>query len=241
MASWFDTFAKKSSQRAAGDESGTLDGLSRRRLIVGGSAAVAAAWTAPVLLASSAAAVGVSTCPPPSKVCGTSFATSICCTATQVCYPTGGAGGAPVCAAPDTLGGVCSNQGEGVCADGSKCNSPANGDSCNYCTYPHTCGGEGTQCNSASDCFGSSSGFAVCSGSNAQSPGSKFCRRTCASNAQCNTARGQICDNGLCALPCNTDQQCPDGNAVCVGGTGNANSPTKTGICNYKDQGGIAN
>ena len=232
MSGWFDSYAKRSAQRAPASASHNgRTGLTRRQVIVRGSVVAAAAWTAPTLLASSAAAVGQSTCKSGETYCTNgSVSTGLCCPANYTCYPSANAG-QPYCAPPDVLGGTCSNSGEGVCSDGSKCNSGAanGGKSCNYCTYAHTCGGEGSQCNQNSDCFGSGTGFSTCSPNNAKTSGSKFCRRICTNNAGCNTGAGQQCYQGLCSLTCQTDKDCPDGSAGC-----NAN-----GYCNYMDQGGI--
>jgi hypothetical protein len=220
MASWFDSLAKKSSQRAAGMESGAQRRLSRRQVIVGGSAAMAAAWTAPVLMASSAAALGLSACPPPSSIKTCNDNAQICCpNATDTCQVVNSN---HVCIVENTSGGTCSNQGQGVCSDGTKCNSNKNSKGCNLCRQPNICGGEGSPCGTDADCFGSPT-QSTCTSTGAQTAGKTFCRRKCTAPGGCNT--GQVCDtSGFCAVPCTNDQQCQNGNGTC-----------QSNFCTYAD------
>ena len=235
MAGWFDNAAKRSAQRAGTNiHIGRHAQISRRRMIVGGSAAAATAWTAPMLMASSAAAVTASACPAGSFVCGPDPATSVCCPNGQTCNPTGGLGGTPSC--QNEIGGVCGNQGSGLCRV-VHCNGNANvPNQCNDCSQSNICGGEGAVCFTNADCAQAPGITLVCSPANSTSGTTSYCRRTCTSDAGCSNAplRVQFCDTstGFCAQHCARDNQCqPSGN--CVNPHPAGSPPPDNSICFY--------
>jgi hypothetical protein len=146
MGTWFDGLAKRSARhdQESASSSGS-SGLTRRQVIVRGAAVTGAAWTAPVLMSAFTAASAASplncglvngvpttetTCPegqvPPTK----------CCPADSNCGTTG------LCVTDNTIGGRCTNSGEG------QCGTPTARARCNGKTNPNVCGGNGAGCGS---------------------------------------------------------------------------------------------
>ena len=211
MASWFDSLAKKSSQRAADEDSGTRRGLSRRQVIVGGSAAAAAAWTAPMLMASPAYAYGVSGCPAGNTICGNANELQACCPPGQQCTRTQNANGTFTngCAPAGTPGGTCTNNGEGTsgCNNTVFCNGNSSSDSCR-CQKPLVCGGYGAQCTtSGTNPKGCQPGY-VCYND-------AYCTPACSATNPCptNLATGGslVCVSGVCKQACQNKNDCPQG------------------------------
>lgn len=225
MSGWFDKYAQSTAR----------SNVSRRRVLAG-SAAVGATWTVPVIFASKAAAVGLSTCASPNVLCqGSTWNNNRCCTATEICYPS--TTGPASCEAPGTVGGECTNNGVGICFGSTKCNAASNGNACNHCQYPHTCGGEGAGCTTNADCYGSSAtpALSICTAtgnlplSNGSTP--KVCRRICTSNTGCATGQDCVTVTGLsvmvCATRCTADNQCSGSTCGTVAGSGTQK------YCNY--------
>ena len=212
MTSWFDSYAKRSVLAAAAASS---PGMSRRRFMTS-SAVVAGAWSAPLLTSSPAYASGVSQCPA-NRIRGTD-ATQLkfCCAGTvgtggtHTCTVVNGVNG---CSANGTLGGSCTNEGQGTsgCNSGGAQNIYCNGNT-GQCTCgtgtsntfaPNICGGYGSQCEGNAQC---ASGFTCLN--------AHYCAPTCCMTDPCGP--GLICLNNVCRQPCTQKNDCPSRAASCT-------------------------
>ena len=223
MARWFDDAAKKAAD-GAGDDLAPAAGFNRRTALKRGAVVAGVAWTAPLLMQTRAYA-GVSPCPIGSTVC-TGTLQHACCLSTETCNVTAGIA---TCIPTGSPGGICTNEGVGVCtaANGvkSNCNGHYNPPQCNSCLGPHICGGEAAPCDGLTllcapglVCAFSQNGGVV--------QAQKFCRKPCTSDGAC--ASGQICDTThFCAQTCTVKSNC-QGTEQCV-----ADGTRTQLICSY--------
>ena len=224
MARWFDDTAKSAARR---DVAGSPpDGMTRRTVITRGAVVAGVAWTAPLLMQTRAYA-GASACLTGTIVCTGTNGRQACCTSTQTCYVD--STGLPTCIPQGSPGGICTNEGVGVCTDPngvkSNCNGHSNPPQCNACSKPHICGGEAAPCDGVTLLCapGLTCAFSQ-NGGVAQTQ--KFCRKPCTTNAGC--ASGQICDTtNFCAQTCTAKSNC-QGEEQCV-----ADGTRTQLICSY--------
>lgn len=146
MSNWFDGLAKRAA-RGEVEDAGSGSGPTRRQVLVGTAAVTGAMWTAPMLM-SAAAALNAASCPPdsPFSMCPDNAAgiTGLCCPDLPLPQSCGINGvGTVGCVPDDTVGGQCSNSGEGQC--GGKVGYPARA-RCNGKTDPNICGGQDAGC-----------------------------------------------------------------------------------------------
>ena len=223
MARWFDETAKSAARR---DVAGTQhEGMTRRTIITRGAVVAGVAWTAPLIMQTRAYA-GASACPTGTIVCTGTLGRQTCCTSTETCSVDNT--GLPTCIPQGSPGGICSNNGVGVCTDPNNVTSNCNGHDdppqCNACADPHICGGEAARCTAVIVCAPGLTCTLSLNGGVAQTQ--KFCRQPCTSNTGC--ATGQICDTThFCAQTCATNSDC-NGTEKCV-----ADGARPQKICSY--------
>jgi hypothetical protein len=214
MSGWFDSYAKRSARASAP----TVSSVSRRRVLTGGSVAMAAAWSAPLLTSAPAHAYGSSTCAA-DHICGPLNELQYCCPGQIGTNPgqytcTQDSNNAWGCAQNGTVGGTCTNSGQGTagCSAGAAQNIYCNGNSgqctCGSTNVPfpsNVCGGYGSQCEANAQC---APGFTCVN--------AHFCAPTCSVSDPCG---GNLsCMGGVCRQPCQQKNDCTSRAATCTGG-----------------------
>jgi hypothetical protein len=215
MSSWLDAYAK----RAARTSAPVQHSVSRRRVLAGGSV-VAAAWAAPMLTSSPAYAYGVSSCAA-DHICGPPDQAQFCCPGQIGTNPgqytcSQDANNAWLCAQNGTLGGTCTNEGQGTsgCNAGAAQNIYCNGNS-GQCTCSsssaaipftdHICGGYGSQCEGNAQC---AAGYTCVS--------AHFCAPVCSVANPCGGNGTLSCIGGVCRQTCDQKNDCTSRAAECV-------------------------
>ena len=181
---------------------------------------MAAAWAAPVLTSSPAYAYGISGCTT-GQICGPPNELQFCCPGTIGTAPgqytcSQDANNAWLCAQNGTLGGTCTNEGQGTagCDSGAAQNIYCNGNSV-QCTCSsssptvpftdHICGGYGSQCEGNAQC---APGYTCLN--------AHFCTPTCSVSNPCGGTL--TCAGGVCRQPCQQKNDCTSRAATCTGG-----------------------